>query len=472
MANVDAGDLNAGNLGQNGKFPDEMSGSKRAGLWNQPRGVYLVAFTDFWERVSFTGMLALLVIFLTSTKNEGGLGWDTHQALRVFGVFTGCAYCLPTVGGWLADRWIGERKAIIAGGIGILTGNTLIFALSPTMSSPTVHAVLYGGLAAIALGTSLLKPSIAALIGRIYDERPNLPRSVGYTVFLMCIYLGTIVGPVVSGLFGELGTFKWGFLVAALGMMVGLLSFVTGAPRLLGNVGNKPRPKHDYTQIDSESESVGHRRSAIIAISVMTFFAAVYNVAFYQKAGVLALMIKSSTARTVHGFEIPAAAFMGITALGFLLLAPLVEVAMSALARRSIHVDPLAKQIAALLMLAIGYIFLISAAKISVDPTVHHSIAWIIAAYFCFSLGEALTWPVQLSTISRIAPPGLTGALIGLFYVATGVGSALAGFVGIYAETLGLVRYFVVIQIVLVVAAVALLLVRAGFPAIRKIVSA
>ena len=442
-----------------------MTQDGETSLWRQPRSVYLVAFTEFWERFSYYGLVALLVLFLTGTAAEGGLGWRREEALQMYGIFAGLAFCLPAAGGWIADRLIGERAAVLLGGLGILAGNLALFALNPSLPDTVGRVLLFAGLAAIALGTGLLKPAISTLVGRVYDERPGLPRSRGYTIFMMCIYMGGVTGTLLAGAIGELAGFRWGFLVSALGMAVGLTLYVIRAPQLLGNIGKRPSARPASVTVATEAGPAEVKPKAIPAILLLIAFSTIYATAFFQKAGVLTLMIKSSTDRTVAGFEIPASTFLTVSTLGFVVFAPLAEMWMARLAKREVHIDPYAKQITALLVIAIGYAFFLGAATVSAHaPSGLHGPGWIIAGYLCFSIGDVLIWPVQISTISRLAPPRLTGFLIGLWYVSMGVGNVLAGFLGVYAQTLGFVRYFSLIQFGLVLAAALLFLIRARSP--------
>lgn len=435
-------------------------------LWRQPAGVYLVAAAEFWERFSYYGMVALLVLFLSTATADGGLGWSRDQALQTYGIFAGLAFCLPAAGGWIADRWLGERSGVLLGGLGILLGNLSLFLMTWGLQGALAGALLFAGLGLIVLGTGLLKPAISTLVGRVYDTRPELPRTAGYTIFLMCIWMGSVAGTLLAGALGELIGFRWGFLVSSLGMAAGLILYVVKAPTLLGDIGRRPAAAGKATGLEASRPPM-----AVPAILLLTAFTAIYATAFYQKAGVLTLMVKSDTDRMVGGVELPASVFLTISTIGFVILAPLFEVALARLAARAIHIDPYLKQIGALLALAVGYAFFLGAAAQSgQSATGLHSAWWIVAGYLCFSVGDVLIWPPQISTISRLSPPRLTGLLIGVWYVTVGVGNYLAGFLGIYAERIGLAPYFTIIQVGLVASAALLFIIRARSPSLRAVV--
>jgi len=408
-----------------------------------------------------------LVLFLTGSPVEGALGWHRDEALQVYGIFAGLAFTFPAVGGWLGDRVIGHRAGALAGGVAILLGNLSLFALTWPFFAPVARALLFAGLGAIAVGTGLLKPAVATLVGRIYDGRPDLPRSTGYTVFLMGIYLGGLMGTLIAGALGEMLGFRWGFLTSALGMGTGLIIFATLAQQHLGEVGARPvrRPA-------SERDSKRAMPGAITAISLMTLFSAVYTTAYMQKAGVLMLMVTSSTDRTIGNFTVPASAFLALSQVGFLIFAPIVEMCLAWLARRGFHLDLFIRQVCALLALAIGYVFFLTAASVSAHaPSGLHSAGWIVAGYLCFAIGEILIWPSLLSTISHLSPPRLTGLVMGLWYVGMGLGSYLAGFLGAYADNLGLVDYLGLVLSGLIAAAALLFVIRARSPALTAAVN-
>ncbi len=443
-----------------------MTRTPSTSLWKQPAGVYLVAAAEFWERFSYYGMVALLVLFLSSASADGGLGWSRDQALQAYGIFAGLAFCLPAAGGWLADRWLGERKGVLLGGLGIFLGNLTLFIMTWGLQDTLASALLFLGLGAIIVGTGLLKPAISTLVGRIYDRQPEYPRTAGYTIFLMCIWMGSVAGTLLAGALGEMIGFRWGFLVSALGMGAGLVLYTLKAPPLLGDIGLKPTAASAQTAPEATRPQL-----ALPAILLLTAFTAVYATAFYQKAGVLTLMVKSTTDRTIGGVELPASVFLTVSTIGFVILAPIFEILLTRLAARSIRIDPYLKQIGALLALAIGYAFFQGAVAQSAHAvTGLHSAWWIVAGYLCFSIGDVLIWPPQISTISRLAPPRLTGLLIGVWYVTVGIGNYLAGFLGVYADRLGLASYFTLIQTGLLVAAALLFIIRARSAALRAAV--
>lgn len=428
---------------------------------SRPTGVLLVAATECWERFSYYGMTAMLVLFLSAAVESGGVGWTRDQALRAYGLFGGAAFALPVVGGWLSDRALGLHRGVVLGGLAILVGNASLYVAGLVVGNGRT-ALALAGLAFVVIGTGLLKPAVSALVGRLYDAHPHLDRQAGYTLFMVGIWLGSIGGTIFSGAFGEMLGWRWGFLVSALGMAAGLGIYLVRSPRVILPVLAMP-------PIDGEGRAaVGERKGAGRAIACMTAFTAIYAIAFYQKAGVLTLMVRDATDREVGGVVLPAALFLTISTASFIAFAPLVQMIETRLRGRGVVIDLFAKQAAGLCLLMIGYLFFLGALGESARTAAGlHSPWWIVAGYLCFGLGDAMIWPPQIATISRIAPVRRVSLMIGLWYMTVGVGNYLAGALGPLAYRAGLHSYFLGIEAMLGIAVVLLLACRAFIPSLR-----
>lgn len=430
-------------------------------LWRQPRSVFLVAGTELWERFSYYGLVALLVLFLTAPVAGGGAGLSDGEALRIYGVFAGLAFAMPVVGGWITDRWLGERRAVTLGGCGILLGNLALFAAGGGVAGARAGGppapLLWTGLALIILGTGLLKPAISTLVGRVYDDRPELSRRAGYTLFMMGIWAGSVGGTLFAGVAGEVIGWRWGFLVSSIGMAFGLGCYALLARRLLGSIGLRTIERETAVAAPAEA---GQRRPVLL-IGVMALFTAVYAVAFYQKAGALNLFVREATSRNLGGVVVPVSVFLTVSTAGFILLAPVIEAGFALLERRGVRADVFTKQIGALAMLAVGYAFFTMAAWQSAGAADGlHAAGWIIAGYLCFAVGDVLIWPPQITTISAIAPKHLTGMLIGGWFVTVGIGNYAAGYIGALAAGAGRADFFIWMQGGLIVAAAVLAVLR------------
>ncbi|HYY96114.1 MAG TPA: peptide MFS transporter, partial [Pyrinomonadaceae bacterium] len=209
-----------------------------SGISGHPRGLTTLFFTEMWERFSYYGMRAILMLYMTKALAEGGLAFDTKYAGLIFGTYASSVYWTPLVGGWLADKVFGTRRAVLIGGIVIACGHfSMVFRSMPNF---------YGGLALIAIGTGLLKPNVSAMVGQMYAEGDER-RDAGFSIFYMGINLGALIAPIVCGYLGQRIDWHYGFAAAGVGMVLGLLQYVFSGDRLKG-IGEKPLKKE--TDID------------------------------------------------------------------------------------------------------------------------------------------------------------------------------------------------------------------------------
>src|SRR6266496_4405415 len=204
----------------------------RTGIAGQPRGLSTLFFTEMWERFSYYGMRAILMLFMVASPESGGLGFDTAKAAGIYGLYTGSVYFTAIPGGWIADRLLGLRRAVLVGGILIALGHYCL----------AVHAMptFFAGLILIALGTGLLKPNISSIVGQLYGaDDPR--RDAGFSIFYMGINLGALISPLVCGYLGQKIAWHWGFGAAGVGMTLGLVQYVMGGHRL-GTAGRLENP--------------------------------------------------------------------------------------------------------------------------------------------------------------------------------------------------------------------------------------
>ena len=200
-----------------------------------PKGLYLLFATEMWERFSYYGMRALLVLYLTKSLIDGGLGFTDDNASLLYGFFTGFVYFTPLIGGWLADNYLGQRKAIVIGAILMMLGQ---FSLATESSLP----FLYTGLVLLIIGNGFFKPNISVIVGHLYE--PGDPRKdSAFTIFYMGINVGAFFAPLLTGYMALTYGYRYGFMVAGIGMLIGLLVFTILGKRYLGEVGNAPSCK-------------------------------------------------------------------------------------------------------------------------------------------------------------------------------------------------------------------------------------
>jgi POT family proton-dependent oligopeptide transporter len=379
------------------------------GLWGQPRGLALLFGVEMWERFSYYGMRALLVLYLIN-----GLHWNDADALRLYGTYTAMAYAVQIFGGVLADRWLGTKRALLIGGVIIACGH---FALAvPGLG------FFYTGLILIVTGTGLFKPNVTTLVGQLYpagDPR----RDAGFTIFYVGINLGAFIAPFVTGYLGERVGWRWGFSAAGVGMLCGLLMFMWGQRRFLQHVGGRPQQTESLVA-PVESGADGWHRG--LGLLIVFAFVAVFWAGYEQAGTSLNLFAERNTTRQIGGFLVPTSWFQAIQPFAVLMTAPLFSALWIRLARR--QREPLApfKMIAGLVLLGLGFGVLAIGGRLS-DGGGTVSPWFLTGCYVLQVLGEMCLSPVGLSYVTRVAPIRHVSAFVALWFLAAGIGNKLAG---------------------------------------------
>jgi len=486
-------------------------------LLGHPKGVFLVAATEFWERFSYWGMMGLLVLYLAAPTIENGFGWERAEALRLYGLYAGLVFATPAVGGWLSSRYLGERRCILVGGITVALGHFLLggpaywSALIERVSDVPVHALLHEsgvtlgrlfpsgevwqqlanqleragyppagvatklpwlqaayllvgwsfmiGLACIVMGTGFIKPTISSIIGKFYAPG-DVRREAGFTIFMVGIWSGGLVANFIAGTLGEKLGWQYGFTAAGFGMTLGVVLYLWKQQPYLGEIGRRPDRDHVRQQppVPTVTFTMAERERLWV-VGVMGMFTILYATAFYQKGGLIHLMVKDSVDRTVWGFEVPATWFLTISTAGFVVLAPVASWLWRWLGQRGRALDAVEKQAIGLLAMATSYVFLLVAA-VEHERAGAVSMGWIVTAYLGFSVGEVCIWPPQITAASKLAPERIASFVIGSWYVTVGSGTFLAGWVGASAYTFSTTGVFAALLAACATGAGLLLLLR------------
>lgn len=431
-----------------------------------PRGLATLFFTEMWERFSYYGMRALLVLFMVDAVQKGGLGMDDQLAYAIYGLYTATVYLMSLPGGWLADRLWGAQRAVWYGGIIIALGHF-------TLALPWTQT-FYLGLVFVVIGSGILKPNMSTLVGELYPEG-GTRRDAGFTIFYMGVNLGAFLGPLLCGWLATQLGWHWGFGAAGLGMVLGLIQFKLSRRWLVGigmERGN-PRPLHPVEQyglggiliglsvvvilgltgVMSFNPAIIARVLAyVIVILAVVYFAAVFlfcgltKVERQRVAVVLVLFVASAlfwagfeqagssfnlfaerfTVREFGGFAVPAAWFQALGPIFIILFAPLFAWLWVWLARRNLEPSIPVKFAFGLLFLGLGFLVMVGAAKVVAAgqpawPT------WLVTTYLVHTFGELCLSPVGLSSVTKLAPRKLVGQMMGLWFLATSFGNLLAG---------------------------------------------
>jgi POT family proton-dependent oligopeptide transporter len=461
------------------------SAAASGGFFGHPRGLATLFMTEMWERFSYYGMRALLVLFMTAPAISGGLGFDVAKAGALYGLYTAMVYMLSLPGGWIADRFLGQRKAVLYGGVLIAAGNTCL-------AVPSV-SFFYLGLIISAIGTGLLKPNASVMVGQLYaaDDRR---RDAGFSIFYMGINLGAFLSPLACGWVGQKVDWHLGFGLAALGMTLGLVQYVAGGKHL-GGAGLSPVPAAspaaaakqarwlriglgsaaglilsllllnwsgalDVT-VQALSEILGvallltvvifffwlfstggwtpTERKRLLVIGVLFAASALFWCVFEQAGSTLNLFAQRSTDKNILGFAFPASWLQSLNALFIIALAPVFAWLWVRLGSR--EPSSPAKFVFGLVAAGLGFVVLaLGAAHVTGGAQV--SPMWLVGVYLLHTVGELCLSPVGLSAMTKLAPARIGGLVMGVWFLSLSVGNYLGGRIASHYEALPLANLF------------------------------
>lgn len=445
-----------------------------------PKGLYLLFVTEMWERFSYYGMRAILMLFMTKA-----LLFDSEFASGLYGNYTGLVYLTPLIGGYISDRYWGNRKSIFIGGIIMAIGQFLLFFSASSLGTSVAPLLFYFGLLSLIIGNGFFKPNISTMVNQLYA--PGDKRVDGaFSIFYMGINLGAFFSPLVCGTLAEKVDYKWGFLAAGIGMILGVVVFEMLKNKYIVSaegkvVGGKPEPfvapVADKSVENSEEKSsnpwtriglwlvvyaalwfvfmqlVGFNfvstlifatsiaasgfvitdpslskieRSRIIVIYIIAFFVIFFWSAFEQAGASLTLFADQQTDRTIFNWEMPASYFQSVNPLAIIIFAPLFAVLWGYLGKRNREPASPVKQAVGLFLLAIGY-FIIAVGVSGAEGSTKTSMFWLLSMYLVHTLGELCLSPIGLSMVARLAPLRLGSLLMGIWFMSNAMANDFAG---------------------------------------------
>ncbi len=474
-------------------MPDTASDARwDRSFFGHPRGLSTLFFTEMWERFSYYGMRALLILFMTATVAKGGLGFSTSKAGAIYGLYTAMIYLFGLPGGWLADRILGLRRGVLWGGVIIALGHF-------SMAIPTMNT-FYLGLALIVIGTGLLKPNVSTLVGSLYAEN-DARRDAGFSIYYMGINLGALVAPLVCGYLGENINWHYGFGAAGVGMTAGVIQYALG-DKYLGKRGLPPsRSAEDFRLLklggvaiaavvvagillgstifsaEQLSDVFGILLSAIIvlffvwlltakgysaverrrfwAILVLFIASAAFWSAFEQAGSTLNLFADRNT--NLHAWDSPlwglfrASYLQSFNSIFIIALAPVFAWIWIALKKHEPSVT--AKFSLGLIFVGLGFAILI--------PVAGGGLAspwWLTGTYLLHTIGELCLSPVGMSAMTKLAPARIGGLIMGVFFVSISVGDYIGGRLASVYETFPLPTLFGIVAGFCIVVGVLLVL--------------
>ncbi len=409
-------------------------------LFGHPKGLYVLFFTEMWERFSYYGMRALFTLFLVAetTSSNAGFGWTNEEALALYGWYTMLVYMSSIPGGWLADRVLGQKKTVMLGGALLCIGHSVL-ALNSEIT-------FYIGCLFIILGVGGLKPNISSMVGGLYkpkDER----RDLGFYIFYMGINLGGFLAPILCGYVGEQISWHYGFGLAAIGMFLGQIVYIWGQ-KYLTNVGNLISKKNaaDKELLEKPLSTVEKDRVKVLLISFLLII--LFWAAFEQAGGLMNLYASQKTDRNFFGlFEIPASVFQSVNSFFIITLATAVGAFWLRWRKKGKEASSIFKIAVGLIIMALGFGFM-AAASSQYEANGSSAMYWLILAYLFHTIGELCASPVSLSFITKLAPLKYASIIMGLYWAATGLGNKVAGLIGEYSQSLGEFETFLSVTVV------------------------
>ncbi len=396
-------------------------------LFGHPKGLFLLFGTEMWERFGYYGMRALLVLYLVATVENGGFGWSNADALSLYGTFTMAVYLTPVIGGWLADNFIGQRKAIIYGGI-IFSLGYFTLGIPKSMIVGMEETVFFIGLGLIVTGNGLFKANVSSLVGDLYEEGDHR-RDGAFTIFYMGINLGAFLAPITVGVLGETVNWHYGFILAGCGMLIGLALQLTLANKYLGDIGVEPSAKRSKGDQKAQAPLTSEDKDRMKVILIMSMFSVIFWAGFEQAGGLFTIYASDFTDRTLFGFEIAASSFQSLNAMFIIMLAPVVA---SVWVKMGSNEPTSPKKFAlAMVFLALGFFVMLWATMVQDgDVTVKVSMLFLVFAYLFHTLGELCLSPIGLSMVTKLAPLKFTSLLMGIWFFFTALSNKLAAFIG------------------------------------------
>ena len=385
-----------------------------------------------WERFSYYGMRAILVLYLTreTLGDNPGLGWSSAEALALYGWYTMLVYVMSIPGGIIADKWLGQKKTVFLGGMFIAAGH-LTLAVNNMVS-------FYTGLALIIAGVGCLKPNISTMVGGLYKQG-DPQRDSGFTIFYIGINIGAALAPLLVGYIGEVYGWHYGFGLAGIAMLIGQTVFLWGQKYLI-DVGNFiPAPKLEGVKTRKPLTRIEKDRVIVLLISFVIVI--VFWAAYEQAGGLMNIYTHDKINRELFGFEIPASLFQSVPAIFVIMFGTIVASFWSKRNLKGKESSSLFKMAIGTMVMGTGFLMMTGAA-IEAQDGGKAMLIWLILAYLLQVIGELSISPVALSFISKLAPLKYASIMMGIYFAATGLGSKVAGLVGELATYAGELEVF------------------------------
>lgn len=396
-----------------------------------PKGLYLLFCVEMWERFSFYGMRALIVLYMIES-----LMYSAQKAGNIYGLYTGLVYLTPLVGGYLADRYLGQRKCISTGAILMIIG---LFLLAFAPKNLFLIALLF-----MIVANGFFKSNISSVLGLLYGN-DNERKDSAFTIFYMGINLGAFFSPLVCGTLAVKYGYEYGFAAAGVGMLIGLICYKLYENKLLGESGLYPITSSKDTDLEEGFKS-DKQKSQFISLIVLMLFTIPFWVCFEQAGSSLTLFAQYLTNRNFLGYEIPTGYFQSLNPLFIIILAPVISVFWEFLRAKQKEPTSVEKFAIALFLISIAYAVMALAGFYSMSAKV--SPLWLVCGYFIMTVAELCLSPIGLSLVSKLAPKKFLSLTMGIWFLTSFLGNLIAGILGGKYETLSPTQLFSILFLI------------------------
>ncbi len=398
--------------------------TKEKTFLGHPIGLFVLFFTEMWERFSYYGMRALLVLYMSSSIGDGGLGWTNAESLALYGWYTMLVYVMSIPGGIIADKFLGQKKSVMYGALILVAGHGIL----------AIEAVwaFYSGLALIIFGVGMLKPNISTMVGGLYKQG-DIRRDKGFTLFYIGINVGAFLAAIIVGYVGQHEDYGWhyGFGLAGIGMLLGLLVYMWGQKHLthVGNFLGKSTNEEEKALMKKPLTKVEKDRMLVLLLSFLIII--VFWGAFEQAGGLLNLYADEKIDSTLFGWEMPSTWFQSFNAFFIIVLGAPIAWFWANRKLKGRETSTLLKMGIGTIIMGIGFLLMVFASKeASATEFGTASFWWLTGAYLLHTIGELCASPTALSFITKLAPVKYASIMMGVYFAATGLGNKLAGTIG------------------------------------------
>lgn len=393
-------------------------------LFGHPVGLYVLFFTEMWERFSYYGMRGLLILYIatSATADDPGLGWTTKDAIWLYGWYTMLVYVMSIPGGIIADKWLGQKKTVLIGGLLLCAGHGVL-------AIPTKEA-FFAGLILIILGVGCLKPNISTMVGGLYKPG-DIRRDKGFTIFYIGINIGAFLAGIVVGIVAAVYGWHAGFGLAGIGMALGQIVYMAGQKHLkhVGNFIGKSEDPEVAAAAKKPLTKIEKDRIIVLLLSFLIII--VFWAAFEQAGGLMNLYTDVKVDRMLGNWEVPAAVFQSLNAGYIIIFGIFIAGFWVWWRKKGREASSLFKMAVGTIIMGLGFVFMMIASKEASSETFGKAaMVWIFLAYLFHTIGELCASPVSLSFITKLAPVKYASIMMGVYFAATGFGNKLAGMVG------------------------------------------